>query len=100
MIEQMLAAVAQLQPALEPMLAQAGGGGNAQDVWAPLNAALRALVVGACSLGLTIGAYYKFTERDGVAGHTWTNVVMGASIGGLFIALMAIPIANAFISAT
>lgn len=105
MIEQLLnvmdPAISAAQPMLaQPMLAQAGGESQFQDLWAPLNTALKALVIGACSLGLTIGVIYKLTENDDTEKETWTNVVMGASITGLVIALLAVPIANAFINAT
>lgn len=84
------------------MMAQAGGnwtrsGSPTQDVWAPIITVLRSLLVASSGLGLTVGVIYKLIDNDDSGKHSWTNAVMGASVTGLFIGLLAQPIVSTLI---
>lgn len=79
------------------VLAQAGGdwsqsGSPMQNVWAPIIGFSKGILVAAAGLGLIVGVIYKLMDDDDSGKHSWTNAVMGASVFGLFIGLLAEPI--------
>jgi hypothetical protein len=84
------------------VLAQASGdwgqsGSPMQNIWAPIIAVLKGLLVAAAGLGLTVGVIYKLMDDDDSGKHSWTNKVMGASAFGLFLGLLAEPIVSKFV---
>lgn len=83
---------------LEPMLMlfQAGGdwqqsGSPAQDVWGPIITWLRALVLSAAGLGLVLGVVHKLMGDDDSSRETFWNSIIGASVTGLLVGLLAEP---------
>ena len=86
---------------LDPMvlLFQAGdawdrGGSSRQDVWGPAITWLQAIVLSAGGLGLTLGVVHKLMGDDDSDRETWWNRIMGASITGLLLGLLAEPFVN------
>ena len=83
---------------LEPMLMllQAGdawdrGGSSRQDVWGPIIGWLRAILLSAAGLGMILGIVHKLYGDDDSSRETFWNGVIGASVTGLFIGLLAEP---------
>lgn len=81
------------------MLLQAGdawdrGGSSRQDVWGPAITWLQAIVIPAGGLGLTLGVIHKLMGDDDSDREAWWNGVMGASITGLLLGLLAEPFVN------
>jgi len=77
-------------------LLQAGGdwaqsGSSYQEVWSPVIIALKALVISAGGLGLTLGVVHKLMGDDDSGRETFWNSIMGASVAGLLIGLLAEP---------
>ena len=86
---------------LDPMvlLFQAGdawdrGGSSRQDVWGPAITWLQAIVLSAGGLGLTLGVIHKLMGDDDSDRETAWNRIMGASIMGLLLGLLAEPFVN------
>lgn len=83
---------------LEPMvlLFQAGdswdrSGSAAQDVWGPIITWLRAILLSAAGLGLLLGVVHKLLGDDDSSRETFWNRIMGASVTGLLVGLLAEP---------
>lgn len=82
----------------EPMLLlfQAGdswdrGGSSRQDVWNPIITWLRAILLSAGGLGMVLGVAHKLYGDDDSSRETFWSGVIGASVTGLFIGLLAEP---------
>ncbi len=83
-----------LDPVL--LLLQAGdswdhGGSPAQDVWGPIITLLRAILLSAAGLGMVLGIVHKLTGDDDSSRETFWNSVIGASVTGLLVGLLAEP---------
>lgn len=83
---------------LEPMmmLFQVGdawdrGGSSRQDVWGPIITWLQAILLSAAGLGLLLGVVHKLMGDDDSDRETFWNRIMGASVTGLLVGLLAEP---------
>jgi hypothetical protein len=83
---------------LEPItvLLQAGGdwaqsGSSYQEVWSPIITWLRGILLSAAGLGMVLGVGHKLLGDDDTSRETFWNSVIGASVAGLFIGLLAEP---------
>ncbi|QIN85330.1 hypothetical protein GBA63_21670 (plasmid) [Rubrobacter tropicus] len=78
------------------MLLQAGdawdrGGSSRQDVWGPIITWLRAIVLSAAGLGMILGVVHKLIGDDDSDRETFWNRIIGASVTGLLVGLLAEP---------
>ena len=73
-------------------------GSDMQEVWLPIIDFLQPLVISGSGLGLTVGIIYKLMEDDDSERHRWTNTIMGASISGLLVGLLSVPLATVILN--
>lgn len=73
-------------------------GSDMQEVWLPVIDFLQPLLISSAGLGLTVGVIYKLTEDDDSDRHGRINTVMGASISGLLLGLLSVPITTVILN--